>query len=74
LPDSLPLEMMRDRQLFWNEQYLLYAYMLENLRTRLLYSSAYHYKNNRELLKGLMHNRYVPGGGSIWFSQLKNTR
>ena len=33
---------MRDQQVFWNEQYLLYAYLTMNPRTRVVYGSRYH--------------------------------
>ena len=69
LPKTLPLPMMRDQQLFWNEQYLLYAYMLRNPTTKILYGSQYHNQKNPELLKAFMHGRHSPGGASIWFSQ-----
>lgn len=69
LPDALPIQMMRDRQIFWNEQYLLYAYFVGNPRTKVLYSSAFHNTRNRAMLEEFMHQRYQPGGASIWFSQ-----
>jgi Methyltransferase domain len=69
LPNPLPLSMMRDRQTFWNEQYLLYAYFLGNSRTRVLYGSRYHYDTNRARLTSFMQGRYAPGGASLWFSQ-----
>jgi hypothetical protein len=69
LPGPLPIQMMRDHQLFWNEQYLLYAYLLGNPRTRVLYGSAYHHQSNRDLLDKFMHGRYASGGASLWFSQ-----
>ncbi len=70
LPESLSIQMMRDHQLFWNEQYLLYAYMIDNPRTSVVYGSAYHHMTNPDLLKNFMHGRYPPGGASLWFSQL----
>ena len=69
LPNTLSLETMRDSQIYWTEQYLLYAYLLDNPRTRTLYGSAYHYKRNPELLTSFMHGRYGSGGGSFWFEQ-----
>ena len=69
LPGTLALHTMRDHQIFWNEQYLLYAYLVGNPRTRVLYGSAYHTAANPRLLSDLMHGRYAPGGASLWFSQ-----
>jgi len=71
LPNALPVERMRDQQIFWNEQYLLYAYMLKNTQVRTVYGSKYHYLKNRAALDGLMHGRYPAGGGSFWFEHKK---
>lgn len=69
LPDTLSLEQMRDRQIFWNEQYLLYAYMCGNSRTRAIYGSRYHARHNPDMLEQFMHGRYTAGGASFWFEQ-----
>jgi len=69
LPESLPLNQMRDNQIFWNEQYLLYAYLRSNPRTRTLYGSRYHVLRNPKLLDQFMHDRYKAGGASFWFEQ-----
>jgi predicted O-methyltransferase YrrM len=69
LPETLPLHYMRDQQIFWNEQYLLYAYMLHNARIKILYGSAYHSRANPDLLKAFMHGRHQHGGVSLWFEQ-----
>jgi hypothetical protein len=71
LPDSLPLSQMRDNQIFWNEQYLLYAYMCSNPRTHAIYGSRYHSRFNPEMLDRFMHGRYKAGGASFWFDQVK---
>lgn len=70
LPDTLSLEQMRDHQVFWNEQYLLCAYMQSNPRTRTLFGSRYHARRNPKLLEQFMHGRYQSGGGSLWFHQV----
>jgi hypothetical protein len=69
LPDTLSLSQMRDAQLFWNEQYLLYAYLCGNPRTQAIYGSRYHYKRNTALLERFMHGRHGAGGASFWFRQ-----
>jgi predicted O-methyltransferase YrrM len=71
LPDPLSLDQMRDNQIFWNEQYLLYAYMSANPRTRTIYGSRYHWQHNREMLERFMHGRHKAGGASFWFEQTK---
>ena len=30
LPKPLPMNLLRDHQIYWNEQYLLYSYLLSN--------------------------------------------
>ena len=72
LPGPLPIHMMRDQQVHWNEQYLLYAYLLRNPSVRVLYGSAYHNERNPEALSMFMHERCSPGGASFWFSQSAN--
>jgi hypothetical protein len=71
LPEALSLKQMRDHQIFWNEQYLLYAYMSGNPRTRAIYGSRYHLLRNRDLLDAFMQGRCEAGGGSFWFEQSK---
>ena len=71
LPNPLPLSHLRDRQIYWTEQYLLGAYLTDNSRTELLYSSAFNLSKNRALLDKLMHGRFPAGGASMWFKQEK---
>lgn len=54
---------------YWTEQYLLYAYLLDNPRTKVLFGSRYHYRLNRPRLDAFMRDRWQSGGGSFWFSQ-----
>jgi hypothetical protein len=70
LPETLSLQQMRDQQVFWNEQYLLYAYLMTNPGTRVIYGSRYHVRHNPEMLDQFMHGRYKAGGGSFWFEQV----
>jgi hypothetical protein len=69
LPHTLPQYLLRDHQVHWTEQYLLYAYLLDNPRTRMLYGSEWHIDRNRDALTRFMHGRFEPGGASVWFSQ-----
>ncbi|MFM7634425.1 MAG: class I SAM-dependent methyltransferase [Cyanobacteriota bacterium] len=71
LPESLPLNLLRDHQIYWTEQYLLYAYMLNNPRVRTLFGSRYHMLNHHAELTRFMRNQYQPGGASLWFEQTK---
>jgi hypothetical protein len=70
LPFTFPMPNLRDRQIYWTEQYLLGAYLTSNPRTEVLYGSAYHWNFNREALTAFMRGRYRPGGASLWFKQI----
>ncbi|MFZ4967163.1 class I SAM-dependent methyltransferase [Pseudomonas gingeri] len=67
LPFGLPQRWLIDHQIYWTEQYLLLALLIDNPRARLLFGSAYHKHFNADLLDSLMHGRYESGGGSFWF-------
>lgn len=69
LPETLALNQMRDQQVFWNEQYLLYAYMSGNPGTQAIYGSRYHSRFNPDMLDRFMQGRYRAGGASFWFEQ-----
>lgn len=67
----LPFPLQRnqfDRHVFWTEQYLLYAYLLDNPKAQVVYGSYYNFKFNKDALTEFMHGRYKPGGASIWFT------
>jgi hypothetical protein len=69
LPRTLPRNYLRDLHIYWTEQYLLMAYLIDNPRCKVLYGSQYHSHRNAQRLSALMHGRSLPGGGSFWFSQ-----
>jgi predicted O-methyltransferase YrrM len=69
LPYSLPLPFLRDQHIYWTEQYLVMAYLINNTRTEVIYGSRYHYAHSRERLTAFMRGRFAPGGASLWFSQ-----
>ncbi|HEY1794654.1 MAG TPA: class I SAM-dependent methyltransferase [Stellaceae bacterium] len=69
LPGTAPEQHLRDWQIYWTEQYLVMAYLIENRRADVLYGSSYHMQRNIERLRAFMHGRYEPGGASLWFRQ-----
>lgn len=69
LPFSLPLKNLRDHQIYWNEQYLLYAYLLRNRSIKVIYGSAYNKEYNSIKLKALLPKDINAGGASFWFKQ-----
>ena len=60
---------MINHQVYWGEQYLLYAYLLNNSRTRVLFGSQYHVMNNSQVLADFMDGKFQSGGASFWFTQ-----
>lgn len=66
LPYAYPMSYL-DRHVYWTEQYLLYAYMLDNPKTRMMTGSFYVQQQLPELSREIMCDRYPDGGGSVWF-------
>jgi Methyltransferase domain len=67
----LPFPLARsqaNRHVYWTEQYLLYAYLLDNPRAKVVFGSQYHSNFNKDGLTKFMRGRWAPGGASIWFS------
>ena len=67
LPFGMPIDWLLERQIFWTEQYLLLAFLIDNPKVKVLYGSAYHHALNREALDTFMRNKWPSGGGSFWF-------
>jgi hypothetical protein len=58
-------------QQYWIEQYLLWAYLLDNPRVKILYGFKYHHAFNRDALTEFMGGAYAPGGASFYFEFVK---
>lgn len=67
LPFPLPRK-HAEEQIYWTEQYLLYAFLLKNRAAKVVFGSNYHHAFNKADLDRLMRGRYPSGGGSFWFS------
>jgi len=67
LPFGMPKDWLLDQHIYWTEQYLLLAFLLDNPKTEFLFGSSYHKWANEKLLSEFMHGRAMPGGGSFWF-------
>lgn len=72
LPDAMPRQWALEQQIYWTEQYLLLAYLLDNPKIKTWFSSHYHAHYNRERLKTFMNNKSGLGGGSFWFERSPN--
>jgi hypothetical protein len=67
LPFGMPVHWARERQHYWNEQYLIYAYLLHNSRARVLFGSAYAAHFLPAETAALMARKAAPGGCSLWY-------
>ena len=67
LPFGMPKKNALEKHIYWTEQYLLYAYMLDNPKIEVLFGSNYAHRVLPDLLSKLMANKYPGGGGSIWY-------
>lgn len=68
LPEAMPRHWALDYQLFWTEQYLLMAYLLDNPKTKVVFGSNYHQIMNPETLRKMTPPPLAVGGSSFWFS------
>lgn len=66
LPFGMPQKWLIEHQIYWTEQYLLLALLIDNPRAKLLFGSAFHKHFNADLLSQFMRGR-AGGGGSFWF-------
>ena len=73
LPFGMPKQWVLNRQLYWTEQYLLYAYMLDNPKVEVLFGSAYVKRVLPDEMRALMDGKFPGGGGSLWY-RINGTR
>jgi hypothetical protein len=67
LPFGMPKAWLLEKQIFWTEQYLLLAFLLDNARATAIYGSTYNAERHPVLMDALMGGKYPKGGGSFWF-------
>jgi hypothetical protein len=67
LPFAMPMHQALNKHMYWTEQYLLYAYMLDNPKIEVLFGSAHALRILPDAMIKLMLNKYPGGGGSIWY-------
>jgi hypothetical protein len=67
LPFGMPVHWARERQHYWNEQYLLYAWLLHNSSARVVFGSAYAAHYLPAETAALMDGKAAPGGCSLWY-------
>ncbi len=67
LPFGMPKKWLLVDELFWTEQYLLLALLIDNPKAMAVYGSNYNSEWNRPLMEAQMAGRYPSGGSSFWF-------
>jgi len=67
LPGMMPERWRADHRMFWAEQYLLQAYLLDNPRVEVLFGTRYHQLVNPDRLLELTAGKAWPEGASFWF-------
>jgi hypothetical protein len=67
LPFGMPVHWAKERQHYWNEQYLLYAWLLHNSSARVIFGSAYAAHYLPAETAALMDGKAAPGGCSLWY-------
>lgn len=66
LPFGMPKQWLIDSHIYWTEQYLLMALLIDNPKMSVVFGSAYHQHFNSDLLADFMRNRCAGGGSSLW--------
>lgn len=67
LPEAMPQEWALKHHIYWTEQYVLLAYLLDNPKTSVLFGSNYHRLENPEALREMLPEAIEHGGSSFWF-------
>jgi len=67
LPFGMPQQNALEKHVYWTEQYLLYAYMLDNPKVNVKFSSVFAKYFLSDMSRKLMDGKYSDGGGSIWY-------
>ncbi|MBW5447675.1 class I SAM-dependent methyltransferase [Cohnella sp. CFH 77786] len=69
LPEEMPKDWVNDLNLFWNEQYVLHAFLMYNDQFEIVFSSKYAFMKHRTLLDDVFRAPLAyrgNGGGSLW--------
>jgi hypothetical protein len=67
LPYAMPRNWALEKSIFWTEQYLLQAYLLDNPKARVLFGSNYLRRDAPEAAAALMQGRDRLRGASLWY-------
>jgi hypothetical protein len=67
LPYPRNIKALTDSKIYWSEQYILFAHLLNTERYKVLYASELLRRKRPEILKQLMAGRFAAGGASLWY-------
>ena len=73
LPAEYPKNLVLKEHIFWNEQYLLQAFLIFNDHFKILWSGSFMHLKNPDLLEAAFnsYNRDVQWPGSFWMQKTK---
>jgi len=67
LPYAMLANHALEKNIFWTEQYLLHAYLLDNPKARILFGSYWLLQRHPEASRDFLKGRIEDGGGSLWY-------
>ena len=70
LPLEFPKEWVMELHRFWNEQYLLHAFLISNRDFEILFGIGYMLLHHRDFLLKIYGSKRL-GGGSFWIRKIK---
>jgi len=73
LPETYPKRWLEDKLVFWNEQFLLHAFLIGNKNFKVLLSNYFMKSYHSELLKEFLDTKLPPAGGSFWMQRKMET-
>ena len=69
LPFGMNQQNALNKHIYWTEQYLLYAYLVDNPKADVIFGSCYTFNFMKDIAEGMMHDRGVGcGGASLWYT------
>jgi hypothetical protein len=71
LPNDYPRKWLAEDRLFWNEQYLLQAFLMYNTAFEVLFANQYMYLTHPEQMKASFPNAPWLDGGSFWLRKVQ---
>lgn len=73
LPRGLDSRKAKNQHIYWTEQHILSALLIDNPRVTCLFGSRWALDFTPESLERLMQGKYRPGGSSFWFKYSGNS-